>query len=278
MKTRTILRTWTVAAAAALTAIAAAKAPAYQAGPTTPVSKHEKNCTGMVVSLDSKEHVLNVQRFLWTKKFNLGDSCTYTFVGKGPGALADLRPGQKVMLSYQNAHGVLVADRVEQEPMRYEGTVKAIDPQKRTLTLRLGAMDKRLQIADDCKVVLRNDKSGTLDNLQPGHRVTVIYETPNGTPTARQIDQTSATFTGILTAIDLSDRTVKARATFGAKKFNLADGCTIMLNGKPEGQMQDLKPGDRFTFSYDEVNGVNVATRIANAETPSQTLTAKSTR
>ncbi len=225
MKT-TALRTWAVAGAAALTAITAVMAPAYPVGSATPVSKHEKTYTGMVVSLDPKEHVLNVNRFLWTKKFNLGDSCTYTFVGKG-------------------------------------------------LTVHLDALDKRLQIADDCKVVLRNDQSGTLDNLQPGHRVTVIYESPNGTPTARQIDQTSATFTGTLTAIDLSDRTVKARATFGAKKFNLADGCTIMLNGKPEGQMRDLKPGDRFTFSYDEVNGVNVATRIANVETPSQTLTAK---
>src|SRR6266699_1282292 len=167
MKTRTTLRTWAVAGAAALTAIAAATAPAYPAGPATPVSKHEKTYTGMVVSLDPKEHVLNVKRFLWTKKFNLGDSCTYTFVGKGPGVLGDLRPGQKVMLSYQNAHGVLVADRVEQEPMRYEGTVKAIDPQKRTLIMHLGAVDRRLQIADDCKVVLRNDKSAHSTTCNP---------------------------------------------------------------------------------------------------------------
>src|SRR6266581_1176010 len=153
MKT-TALRTWAVAGAAALTAITAVMAPAYPVGSATPVSKHEKTYTGIVVSVDPKEHVVNVKRFLWTKKFNLGDSCTYTFVGKGPGALEDLRPGQKVMLSYQNAHGVLVVDRVEQKPMRYEGTVKAIDPQKRTLTVHLDALDKRLQIADDCKVVL----------------------------------------------------------------------------------------------------------------------------
>jgi Cu/Ag efflux protein CusF len=99
-------------------------------------------------------------------------------VDKGAGTINGLRPGQKVTVSYQNANGVLVANRVEQKPLHHEGTVKAIDPAKRTVTLHHRAMNKTFRIAEDCAVTLRNDKSGTLADIQPGHWVTVTYETP----------------------------------------------------------------------------------------------------
>ena len=261
--------------ASVLTTLAAGKASADQA---TTATKPEKSYTGTVVSVDPKEHVLDVKWVVLSKKFNLGESCAYTFLGKGAGTAEDLRPGQKVRVSYQNAHGVLVADRVTQEAMRSEGTVKSVNLEKHTMTLHFRALDKTFRLADDCKVVLRDAKSGTLSDVQPGHHVTVTYETPNGTATARQIAQTSATFTGSLTAIDLSEKTVKAKATFGAKKFNLADGCTIVLNGKTDGQLRDLRPGEKLTFSCDDINGVNVVNRIADAETSSELMTAKSTR
>ncbi len=157
------------------------------------------------------------------KSFNLGDSCEYTFVSKGAGSINDLRPGQKITVCYQNFHGVLVANCVEQKPMRYEGTVKAIDPETRTLTLHLRARDKTFLIPNDCAVKLRENKSGSLAAVKPGQRVVVLYETPHGTPTARQIDQASATFTGKLAAVDVNNRTLKAKQVFGTKKFNLAD-------------------------------------------------------
>jgi Cu/Ag efflux protein CusF len=104
--------------------------------------------------------------------------------------------------------------------------------------------------------------------------VSVIYEIPNGTRTAREIDQTSATFVGSLTAIDLNARTLKAKHAFGTKKFNLADDCTIAVNGKTGAQLRDLKPGDNLAFSYDVVNGVNVVNRIAQNEEPAAMPTA----
>ena len=258
-----------------LTAATALRAPADQPATAT---KHETTFTGTVVSVDPKENVLNVKEFLLSKRFNLGDACTYTFVGKASGAVADLRPGQKVAVSYENAHGVLVADRVVQKPLRHEGMVKAIGLDKQAITLHLRALDKTFQLADDCKVVLRGNRTGSLADVQPGNHVTVLYETPNGTPTARLIEQTSESFTGTLTAIDLSERTVKAKSTFDTKRFNLADGCAIVINGKTDGQMRDLKPGGRLTFSYDAVNGVNVVNRIAAGGVPSETVTASSTR
>lgn len=239
-------------------------------------AKPDKNYTGTIISVSPTEHTLDVRGFLFSKKFNLGDNCTYVLLENPGGTIGDLRLGEKVAVKYQDASGVFVADRVKQEPMRYEGMVTAIDPENHTLTVHVRGMDKTFQIADDCSVVLRDDKSGTLNEIQVGNHVTVTYETPNDTLTARQIAQTSATFTGTLTAIDLGERTVKAKTLFDTKKFNLADNCAIVINGKTDGQLSDLKPDEQLVFSYNDVNGINVVNRIADANTAPQTVTAKS--
>jgi len=150
--------------------------------------------------------------------------------------------------------------------------VQAIDPTAHTLTLHLRATDKSIQIASNCVVVLRDEKSGTLADIQTGDHVTVTYETPDDTPTAWQIAQTSMEFTGRLTAIDLGEKTLKARSLFTSKKFNVADNCAIVINGKTDGQLSDLQPNDRLVFSYDEINGVNVVNRIAPVEAQTNSI------
>jgi len=262
MKT-TKVKDWTAVCAAVLTATAVFRASADQ---SATAARPEKGYTGTVSLVDPTEHVLRVKGWLMLNKtFNFGDNCAFTQLDKHPGTMNDLRPGEKVKVSYEDSHGVLIADRVEQQPMRYEGMVRAIDPATRTLTLHFRGMDKTFQIANDCNVVLR-DKSGTLADIQPGNHVTVTYETPDGKLTARQIAQTSIEFTGTLTAIDLGEKTLKAKADFGSKKFNVADNCAIVINGKTDGQLSDLKPDEKLVFSYDEINGVNVVNRIGTAE------------
>ncbi len=264
MKTK-VLRTWAAVGLSVLTATAAYRASADDASAKATTAKPDKTYTGTVVSVDPKEHLLNVKGFMFGKKFNLGDTCAYTMVDKDTGAMGDLRPGQRVTVGYQDAHGVLVADRVTQQPMRDEGMVKAIDPKAQTMTLHLGVMDKTFQLPADCEVTLRGDKSGTVADIQAGNHVLVTYEVPNGKLTARQIAQTSATFTGDLTAIDLDQKTLKAKAMFTTKKFNVGDDCAVIVNGKPNGKLTDLRPGESLTFNYDDVNGVNVVNRIAPA-------------
>ena len=265
-----ILRTWTAVWVSALTMAAALAASAEDA--VTAAIPH-KSYTGTVVSVDAKEHSLGLKGTFLSKTFNLGDNCTYTLVDKPAGAISNLRPGQQVMVVYQESHGVLVANRVTQQAVRSEGTVKAYDPIQRTLTLHTRGMDKTFQIAGDCKVVLRGDKSGALPDIQTGNYVTVTYETPNDKLTAWKIAQTSETFSGSLTAIDLDTKTVKAKALFDTKKFTLGDNCAIVINGKINGQLAGLKPNDKLVFSYDEINGVNVVNRIAPAGIPQQTET-----
>lgn len=266
MKT-TAYRIGTACALSVLTAITAMRVSADQPATT---AKQDKTYTGTVVSVDSKEQLLKVKGLMVSKEFNLGENCAFAFADQNAGNINGLRPGQRITVSYQNAHGVLVANRIEQKPLRYEGTVKAIDPQTRKLTVHHRAMNKKFEIAGDCRVMLRDERTGTLTDVKPGHRVTIVYETPDNKATARRIEQTSATYAGTLTAIDLNERTIKAKQMFGSKKFNLADNCTIVLDQKTEAQMRDLKPGDALVISYEPVNGVNVVNRIARNEGPAE--------
>jgi Cu/Ag efflux protein CusF len=253
---------WMAVGASALTLATAFKAPADE---TATAAKPDKTYTGTVNAVDPNERTLDVKGIMLSKKFNLGDNCVYALWNKPAGAMGDLRPGEKVTIAYQNVDGVFVADRVEQQPMRYEGMVQAIDPTTHSLTLRRHGLDKTFEIANDCTVALRDEKPGQLTDIQIGNHVTVAYETPNDKLTARQIAQTSIEFTGTLTAVDLTEQTVKAKAPFSSKIFHLANNCTVVINGRPDGKLSDLKLGDKFAFSYDDVNGVNIVNRIGTA-------------
>lgn len=259
MKTKTT-RAGAVACLSVLTFAAVQAARADQTAAAA-----ERTYTGLIGSVNPGEHTMVMKSLFADKHFNVGDTCTYTMMNNTPGAVGDLRAGEKVKVYYMDHSGVLVADRIEQIPMQYEGQVRSIDSVNHTLTLHSRALDKDFQIANDCRVLLRNDRPGSLAEIQVGDHVTVTYEKPSGAMTARQIAQTSQVFTGSLVAIDLPERTVKAREGFETRKFNLADNCAIVVNGKADGRMDDLKPEDRLVFSYDEINGVDVVNRIGPA-------------
>ena len=259
MKTKAI-RIWTALCMSILTITGVGAALA--ADTDTNAIPH-KSYTGMILSVNPTEHTLVLDGFFTSKTFNLGDKCAYTFVDKGAGVIGDLHAGQRVEVIYQEMHNVLVVDRVTQEPMSYEGTVQACDPALRTITLHLRGRDRALPLANDCKILLRGDKAGSLNDIQAGNYITMVYEMPDGKPVAKKIIQTSETFTGTLTAIDLDTRTVKAKSLYESKKFVMGDNCAIVVDGKINGKLSDLKPDDKLTVSYDEINGINVANRIA---------------
>ena len=50
----------------------------------------------------------------------------------------------------------------------------------------------------------------------------------------------------------------------------LADNCAIVLNGKTDGKLSQLRPDERLLFNYDTINGVNVVNRIAPAPVEEQ--------
>jgi Cu/Ag efflux protein CusF len=271
--------TWLAVGVSVLTVSAAWRAPADES-PTAAqndramaAAGNDKSYTGMIVSIDPNDHVMRVKNWaMFTRKFNLGANCFYAQVDNNNAPATDLRPGEKVTVRYQSMHGVLIADRVQQEPMRFAGTIIAMDNDKHTLTLHRPGLDKVLYFPNEYKIVLRDGKAGSLADVKIGNYVTATYEMPDNDPTIRQIAQTAIAFTGTLTAVNLNDKTVQAKAAFASKKFELADNCAIMINGKPDGHLSDLKLNDKLLFNYDEINGVNVVTRIGAADAPANNV------
>ncbi len=246
-------------------------------------TNHEKCWRGTVSAIDTRDNTIAVKRAWLTKKFNVGEHCAITAIGKKEAALTDLRPGERVRIRYQNAEGVLVADRIAERALHYRGTVSAIDQQNGTVTMEQAPLyrpfraPERFHTAKDCEVTLWNGHAGTLAELHPGDRISVTYERPDGSPTAYRIEEKSRTLVGAVDAIDLSARTVKARQTLGETKFNLGDDCRIVVNGEKAGQLKDLALGRSYQFTYEQVNGVNVLERIAPAQAgkPAETASAR---
>jgi Cu/Ag efflux protein CusF len=236
---------------------------------------NEKQCTGKVDYVNMDEHTATVTALLRHRTFDLGNNCAIIRWDNTTGGINDLRPGQNVTIGYRDVGGVLVADRVEQNAMRYRGVVKSLDPAQHRLVLRHWDGDKTFMLAADCNVLLHDKEVGAIANIKPGDHVSVVYETPSGPDVVRQIAQTSASFTGSVVALDLPHRMVTASGTFGTKRFSLANDCSIVMDGRIDAPMMDLRPGQSLTINYDEVNGVNVANRIAPANAAHESATAQ---
>lgn len=238
---------------------------------TEAATKPAETCTGILVSIDPTEHLFSIKRtwHIAHKHLNIGQNCSYTTLDNKPGKIGDLRPGEKVRVDYQKAHGTLIANRIEQQPMRFEGMLSEIDYKKHTFTLHHPTLDKDFRMSADCVVVFKGSRPGKFTDLKPGTHLLVTYETPENEPTAYRIEQTSLVFTGTVTALDLSARTLKARAPFDSKKFHVGNNCSIVLKREDDGQQDhlgDLKMNQKLVFSYDRINGADEVSRISLAE------------
>lgn len=222
----------------------------------------DKDYTGTITGIDQTERVLTVKGLLFTRTFNLSEDCTVALQNQEDASLSDLKKGQKVEVQYQDVRGVRVANRIAQQDLDFQGHIKTIDPATGTLSVKHGGFAREFVIAKNCEVVLYRDKSGSLDDLAPGHTVTVVYEVREGPDLVRRIEQRSETFAGTIRAIDVSERTVKVRGSLSEKKFNLADHCQIVLPGESNARLNDLHIGDHVVFSYENQSGVLIATRI----------------
>jgi hypothetical protein len=273
---RTITNFGLVLLIAALPASAAASQQTNQ-------RTHENAWTGTVTAVNTKNQTLSGGHWWYTRTFNVGEHCTISTLDKKQAALSDLRPGDEVRIRYQEAGGVLVADRVAEKPLHYTGTVHAVNEKTCLITMTEPALYKpfrspqTFRVASDCKILLPNGKSGQLADLKPGDRIRVIYELPGGSPVAYRIRDKSLTFVGTVDAVNLSHRTIEAKGTAGQEKFRVAEDCHIMVNGKRNEELKDVALDHPYQFTYEQVDGINVVERITPvpATSPSETASAK---
>jgi Cu/Ag efflux protein CusF len=225
-------------------------------------SAKEKVYKGTVLTVDPDGQTVAVKGLLLNKTFNAAPACAVSFEDKPEATLENLRPGHKVDVHYQKVRGVLVASKIVQHNQVIEGYITAIDPGARTLAVKDSGNTRKLLVAEQHSVMLKDDRAGTLENLKVGHRVSVAYNAADGVWTTHKIVQNAESFVGTIQAIDAGSRTVRARSYLKEKKFNLADRCQIIVEDKTDAEMRDLRIGDRVEFSYENANGVLVVTRI----------------
>lgn len=252
--------------------------PLFGDEPVAAGQKKGKAYSGTVTVVDLTEKTVAVKGLLFSKTFNAADTCKVSLEDKPDASLDELRPGHKVSVHYQNAQGVLVASQIVQRNVILKGSITAIDPGERTLVVKGPAGTRDFTIAKDCDVILKDEKVGTLENLKIGHAVSVAYESTGGAWTAHKIEQKCEEFAGTIQAIDAGTRTVKAKSLLSEKKFNLADGCRIVVEGKPATGLRDLRIGDHVEFSYEDANGVLVANRIGRGGNTSETQSTQAAR
>lgn len=244
-----------------------------------PASKENEDVyKGTITAIDRLDKTVSVKGFLFSKTFNTAEPCKVSLEDQPVASLSDLHPGQKVDVHYQDVQGVLVAGQIVQHDQMLTGYIAAIDPGKRTFVVKGSGGKQDFTAPENCSVVLKDDKVGTLENLKVGHHVNVAYEPADGAWTAHKIEQKAEKFVGTIQAIDGETRTVKAKSFLAQKKFNLADSCRIVVPDKPDARLRDLRIGDRVEFSYEEADGVLVANRVgrdAHASETEGTETAK---
>jgi hypothetical protein len=240
----------------------------------------EHTWKGTLLAVNTQDKTVKGKSLFFSKTFHVGQSCAITVRDKDGAALAELGPGLKVKVRYQEANGVLVADGIVEEPLHYFGTVHAVDAKAGTVTMAEAPLRKPFRaprtfgVPGDCRVIRRDGGRGTLADLKPGDLVAVTYDLQAGSPVAYRVEGRSVTFVGAVDAIDLSARTVKAKDMLVEKRFVLAHSCQIIGSGEQPGDLKELALGQKYLFTYQEVNGVNVVDRIAPAQPANATETA----
>jgi len=237
-----------------------------------------KSFKGTVTAVDQKEKTVVMRGFWTTRTFNVGDHCKVSLEDNANAELKDLRPGYRVEVSYLENNGVRIASQVMQKNLVFTGNIAAIDPASRTLKVKRGTVTETFVASDHCNVIVRNDRNRALADLRIGHKVTVSYSAPGDAKVAQKIEQAGSTFTGTVEAIDADARTLKAQHLLSEKKFNLAKDCPIVIGGKSDGKLSDLRIGDKLSVVYEEIDGVLVATCVAREAAPTKPSPAQVSR
>jgi len=111
---RHLLRAATVMGIAALALSFAS--PVKAQGTNAPAPKPEKAkrqvFTGLIESIDAKAGSVIVKKGPESKTFKLGDKTKYVTTEKKDAALADIKVGDKVKVTYTDENGVLTAHRI----------------------------------------------------------------------------------------------------------------------------------------------------------------------
>jgi Cu/Ag efflux protein CusF len=223
----------------------------------------DKIYEGNVTSVNASDKTVSVRGFMFTRNFHTASDCKVSLQDRGMVSLGDLRPGEEVNIRYTDDNGVLIAKNIAQHNLAFRGHITAINPGAGTILVRHGLVTHDFSLGPSYAVVMKDNKTATLNNLQLGDAVCVVFEPFHGSKMVQRIVQDSSTFVGTIAALDPATRSLKAIDAHGEKMFSVANNCPIVINGKWDESLRHLQVGERVTVNYDNADGVLVANRIS---------------
>ncbi len=151
--------------------------------------------TGTLTAVHDKgAKTITVADELQTRTFNISTNCAFLIMNGKPGALSDLRPGEKVIINYQSVNGELLADRISEKLLECSGTVTGVVPMKGGATLELKSVlglsgtARSFRMEGNCEVLLSDGRSGKFEDVKAGDRVSILYKPTNGGAIACRVE------------------------------------------------------------------------------------------
>ncbi len=85
------------------------------------IEQSAESFVGTIQAIDATKRTVKARSFMAEKKFNLADNCRIVVAGEPDASLRNLRIGDRVEFSFEDANGVLVANRIGLNPNASEG-------------------------------------------------------------------------------------------------------------------------------------------------------------
>jgi Cu/Ag efflux protein CusF len=144
----------------------------------------------------------------------------------------------------------------------YKGNVTVVNQTEKMVTVKGLMFSKTFNVADNCKVAFEDKPEASLAELRPGQQVEIQFQNARGVLIADQITQKNLVFTGHITALDATQRTLIVKSRGSSKTFVLSGDCAVVLRKDKAASLENLKIGQTIQVVYESSNGSTLARRI----------------
>jgi hypothetical protein len=135
---------------------------------------------GFIESVDREARTLTVTKTSGKRTFKLADDC-YIAPGKNSeGTFNDLKPGHKIVVTYEKSEKTFVAHRLESKSVEFSGVIRAIDVPARTVKVQALLSTRKFNLARNCAISIDGNPKAKLADLRIGQSVTMAYAESSG--------------------------------------------------------------------------------------------------
>jgi hypothetical protein len=157
------------------------------------ISVEPLHVAGTVEAVNQTARTVTMEEPFHDRTLHLSQDCKIVLWNGKDGTLADLTPGNRVMVSYELPGGSPVAYRIHERTQTYVGKLDAIDLKARTVAASELWGNKQFNLADNCRIMAAGKANAHLSDLQLGHDYRFTYENVDGVNVVDRIAPSSGT-------------------------------------------------------------------------------------